>query len=107
MMESYIRASDFIQHLADEGLVIAKREYVMSDQEVAAHQLRIDQQKLMRKKWLALDEIIKGQLLRYSSRSGLLAALKKRPAFLSEVKRIKGKKRVLTSVIKQMRDESI
>lgn len=104
-MEGYVRVDEFMNHLTEQGMVIAKRELVMSQKDYAMHELKMLQEKALRKKWLSYSEIIKAQLLPYTSRTGLIAALQKRTDYDRVVMPIRGVTKVLTAAVKQMRDE--
>lgn len=103
-MEGYVRVEDFMNHLTEQGMVIARRDLVMSQKDLEMHELKLLQQKTLAKTWLTFSEVLKAQLLVYNSRSGLINALEKRPKYKDEVKVIRGVYRVLTSVIKEMRN---
>lgn len=103
-MEGMIHIDDLMNHMLAKNLVIARRDRVMSDEQVAREVLREQQLRLLDKKWVSYAAIIRYKLLGYSSRSGLVSALKKRADFDLVVQKINGKYCVLTSAIKEMRD---
>jgi hypothetical protein len=103
-MEGYIRIDEFVNHLTEQGLVIVDERMINSKKEYEYHELKVKQRKLLAKAWLTYNEIVKGELLDYTSRSGLIAALEKRSNHKNEVKVIRGVTKVLTSVIKEMQD---
>jgi len=104
-MEGYVHINDLMQHLQSKGLVITRRELLMSDKQLEQEMLLREQQRVLSKKWLSYKEIIDYKLLGYTSRWGLITALKKRDDFDQIVQPIKGLTKVLTSAIKKMRDE--
>jgi hypothetical protein len=104
-MEGYVRVDEFMNHLTEQGMVIVRRDLVMSQKDYEMHELKMLQEKALRKKWLSFSEVIKAQLTPYTSRTGLINALEKRPNYEKEVKVVRGVYRVLTSVIKEMRYE--
>lgn len=104
-MEGVVNVNDFVKLLERKGLVIARRDMVLPQEALEEQVLQMKQEKLLNRKWLTPSEIINGQLLKYRSRTGLMIALSKRADYDQIVKKIRGKTRVLTSVIKKMRDE--
>jgi len=104
-MDGYVHINDLMTHLQSHGLVITRRELVMSDEQLEREILLRDQKRVLKKRWLSYKEIIDNKLLGYSSRTGLITALKKRSDFDQVVKEINKVTKVLTSTVKQMRDE--
>jgi hypothetical protein len=105
-MDGYVHINDLMTHLQSHGLVITRRELVMSDEQLEREILLRDQKRVLKKRWLSYKEIIDNKLLGYSSRTGLITALKKRSDFDQVVKEVNGITKVFTSTIKQLRDES-
>jgi DNA modification methylase len=94
----------FMQRLRDENLCIAPVDLVQNY--TRSKVLEQKQKEALRKNWLSYSDILKLGLLDYSSRSGLIAALKKK-CKPGEIKNIRGTWKVLATAIKRIRDESI
>jgi hypothetical protein len=105
MMDGTVQIDDLMQYLQNNGLVITRRELLRDHTQLQFEKLLMDQKQLLKSGWLSYKQIIDNKLLNYSSRTGLIAALKKRSDFNLVVKEISGITMVLTSTIKQMRNE--
>ena len=105
MMDGTVQIDDLMQYLQTNGLVITRRELLRDHTQLQFEKLLIDQKQLLKSGWLSYKQIIDNKLLNYSSRTGLISALKKRSDFNLVVREISGITMVLTSTIKQMRNE--
>lgn len=99
-MDGAVDIQSFMNYLEVNDLVIVKRDIVLTD----AERLERLQKKLLHKKWLTYSEIIKGQLLDYSSITGLKYHLSQHLKD-GEMMKIRNVNKVLTSAIKRLRDE--
>lgn len=103
-MMGSINVQDFMDHLRANDLVITKREN-LNDAALKMEILKHKQRKLLSKKWLSIREIIDGNLIELGSRSGVLRVIESRSDYDLIYKNINGVNKVLTSAIKQIRDE--
>lgn len=104
-MDQFINVKDFINHLTEHGMVITKRDALLSDGELQVYQLKQLQARLLSKKWLSYNEILKSKLLHYTSLSGLKSGLINRGLQNHEVQVIDGVNKVLTSALKRIINE--
>ena len=104
-MDGYVSVKELINHLTAHGMVIAKREAVLSEADLQAQQLKQLQARLLAKKWLSYNELLKSKLLPYTSLSGLKYGLTRLGVQQHEMAQIRGVKKVLTSAIKRVINE--
>jgi len=104
-MEGIINTTDFVNYLCDNNLVITSRNEVLNEEQIKVEMSTITTRKLLRKKWLSIREIVDHNLLGVTSRTGVLSILQASNKYDGSFKKIDGKYKVLTSFIKQLRDE--